>query len=171
MVDFQQFLTNWLVSVWILRQELLVYARSSFLATVCWKAILTEILPSPNHKIVSDWTVLWLVKIFLESQYFHWNSFLTEHCAKVESFTSYYRVRNKHIWKMIGIHWELAVLKNSIFFESAILIFFSKKEYIFCFIPMKISPNLYGRMDKSKFWCFLWFPENSSLCVILCYTV
>ena len=36
---------------------------------------------------------------------------------------------------------------------------------------MKISPNLYGRMDGSKFWCFPWFPENSLLCVILRYTV
>ena len=36
---------------------------------------------------------------------------------------------------------------------------------------MKISPKLYGRMDGSKFWCFPWFPENSSLCVILRYTV
>ena len=26
---------------------------------------------------------------------------------------------------------------------------------------MKISPNLYGRMAGSKFWCFPWFPENS----------
>ena len=41
----------------------------------------------------------------------------------------------------------------------------------FCFIPIKISPNLYGRMDGSKFWCFPWFPENSLLCVILRYTV
>ena len=39
-------------------------------------------------------------------------------------------------------------------FESAILIFFSKKEYFFGFIPMKISPNLYGGMDGSQFWCF-----------------
>ena len=37
--------------------------------------------------------------------------------------------------------------------------------------PMKISPNFYGRMDGSKFWCFPWFPENSLLCVILRYTV
>ena len=49
--------------------------------------------------------------------------------------------------------------------------FFRKKKNFFCFIPMKISPNLYGRMDGSKFWCFPWFPENSLLCVILCYTV
>ena len=48
--------------------------------------------------------------------------------------------------------------------------FFSKKKKN-CFIPMKISPNLYGRMDGSKVWCFPWFPENSLLCVILCYTV
>ena len=58
------------------------------------------------------------------------------------------------------------------FFESAILnFFFEKKKFFFCFIPMKISPNLYGRMDGSKFWCFPWFPENSLLCVILRYTV
>ena len=43
--------------------------------------------------------------------------------------------------------------------------------WFFCFIPIKISPNLYGRMDGSKFWCFPWFPENSLLCVILSYTV
>ena len=36
---------------------------------------------------------------------------------------------------------------------------------------MKISPNLYGRIDGSKFWCFPWFPENSLLCVILRYRV
>ena len=36
---------------------------------------------------------------------------------------------------------------------------------------MKISPNLYGRMDGSKFLGFPWFPENSLLCVILRYTV
>ena len=46
-----------------------------------------------------------------------------------------------------------------------------KKNIFFCFILMKISPNLYGRMDGSKFWCFPWFPEKSLLCVILCYTV
>ena len=40
-----------------------------------------------------------------------------------------------------------------------------------CFILMKISPNLHGRMDGLKFWCFPWFPENSLLCVILRYTV
>ena len=32
-------------------------------------------------------------------------------------------------------------------------------------------PNLLGRMDGLKFLCFPWFPENSLLCVILCYTV
>ena len=36
---------------------------------------------------------------------------------------------------------------------------------------MKISPNLYGRLDGSKFWHFLWFPANSLLCVIKHYTV
>ena len=48
----------------------------------------------------------------------------------------------------------------------------TKKAFFGCFcFPMKISPNLYGRMDGSKFWCFPWFPENSLLCVILRYTV
>ena len=58
------------------------------------------------------------------------------------------------------------------FFESAILnFFFRKKKIFFCFILMKISPNLCGRMDGSKFWCFPWFSENFLLCVILRYTV
>ena len=43
--------------------------------------------------------------------------------------------------------------------------------FFFCFIPMKISPNLYGRKEGSKFWWFPWFPENSLLCVILRCTV
>ena len=49
--------------------------------------------------------------------------------------------------------------------------FFQKKRDFFCFFPIKISPNLHGRMDGSKFWCFPWFPENSLLCVIIRYTV
>ena len=43
--------------------------------------------------------------------------------------------------------------------------------FFFCFILMKISPNLYGRMVGLKFWCFPWFPENSLLRVILRYRV
>ena len=49
--------------------------------------------------------------------------------------------------------------------------FFFKKRFFFCFILMKISPNFHGRMDGLKFWCFLEFPENSLVCVILRYTV
>ena len=41
----------------------------------------------------------------------------------------------------------------------------------FCFIPMKISHKLCDRMDGTQFWCFLWFPANSLLCIILRYTV
>ena len=59
----------------------------------------------------------------------------------------------------------------SFFWVGHFEFFFRKKKNFFCFIPMKISPTLYGRMDGSKFWCFPWFPENSLLCVILCYTV
>ena len=76
------------------------------------------------------------------------------------------------IWEIFAKKfWELAILKNELFLSRPFWIFFSKKKFFFCFIPMKISPNLYGRMDGSKFWCFPWFPENSLLCVILCYTV
>ena len=77
------------------------------------------------------------------------------------------------IWEIFeNKFWEFGDFKKWAFFESAILnFFFEKKNFFFCFIPMKISPNLYGRMDGSKFWCFPWFPENSLLCVILCYTV
>ena len=59
----------------------------------------------------------------------------------------------------------------SFFWVGHFEFFFRKKKENFCFILIKISPNLYGRMDGSKFWCFPWFPENSLLCVILCYTV
>ena len=76
------------------------------------------------------------------------------------------------IWEIFAKKfWELAILKNELFLSRPFWIFFSKKNFFFCFIPMKISPNLYGRMDGSKYWCFPWFPENSLLCVILCYTV
>ena len=76
------------------------------------------------------------------------------------------------IWEIFAKKfWELAILKNELFLSRPFWIFFSKKKFFFCFVLMKISPNLYGRMDGSKFWCFPWFPENSSLCVILRYTV
>ena len=41
----------------------------------------------------------------------------------------------------------------------------------FCFIPMKICHKLCDRKNGTQFWCFSWFPANSLLCVILCYTV
>ena len=76
------------------------------------------------------------------------------------------------IWEIFAKKfWELAILKNELFLSRPFWIFFFEKKIFFCFIPMKISPNLYGRMDGSKFWCFPWFPENSLLCVILRYTV
>ena len=75
------------------------------------------------------------------------------------------------IWEIFAKKfWELAILKNELFLSRPFWFFFSKKKKI-CFIPMKISPNLYGRMNGSKFWCFPWFPEISLLCVILRYTV
>ena len=67
--------------------------------------------------------------------------------------------------------WELAILKNSVFSSWPYWIFFQRKRWFFCYFPVKISPNLYGRMNGLKFWCFLWFPENSLLCVKLRYTV
>ena len=62
--------------------------------------------------------------------------------------------------------WKMAIFEKRPFW-----IFFFKKNFFFCFILMKISPNLQSRMDGLKFWCFLWFPENSLLCVKLRYTV
>ena len=57
-------------------------------------------------------------------------------------------------------------------FDSAILEFFLQFFFSFlCFIPMKISHKLCDRIDGNQFWCFLWFPGNSLLCVILCYTL
>ena len=68
------------------------------------------------------------------------------------------------IWEIFEkIFLELAIWKNELFL--------SRPFRIFLLLPMKISPNLYGRMDGTKFWCFPWIPENSSLCVILRYTV
>ena len=48
---------------------------------------------------------------------------------------------------------------------------FWKIGHFFCFILMKISANLYGTLDGSKFWHFPWFPTNSLLRLIKRYTV
>ena len=55
--------------------------------------------------------------------------------------------------------WKTAILKNQPFW------------IFFCLIPMKISHKLCGTMDGYQFWCFLWFPAKSLLCVIYRYTV
>ena len=70
-------------------------------------------------------------------------------------------------------YWELAFLKNILFLNRPFWFFFFNSffSFFFCFNPMKISPNLHGRMDELKLGCFHWFPENSLLCVILRYTV
>ena len=54
-----------------------------------------------------------------------------------------------------------AILKNQPFW-----IFLFKFLFFFCFILMKISPNLYGIMDGLKFWRFPWFSGKFLLCVI-----
>ena len=74
---------------------------------------------------------------------------------------------NKHGLLMTTFYYYLVNNQSEI--QEAL--FQTQQSNFFCFIPMKISPNLYGRMDGSKFWCFPWFPENSLLCVILRYTV
>ena len=61
--------------------------------------------------------------------------------------------------------------KMSFFWVGHFEFFFRKKKKKICFIHRKISLNLYGRMDGSKFWRFPWFLENSLVCVILRYTV
>ena len=47
------------------------------------------------------------------------------------------------------------------FFESAILIFFSKKKNFFCFTPMKISHKLCVRMDETQFLWLWWFTAKN----------
>ena len=54
--------------------------------------------------------------------------------------------------------WKTSILKNRPFW-----FFFPWKKNCFCLILMKISPNLYGKMDGSKFWCFHWFSLLLSL--------
>ena len=56
-------------------------------------------------------------------------------------------------------------------FEKRPFWIFFLEFFFFCFNFTKISPNVYGRMNRSKFWRFPWFPANSLLCVILRYTV
>ena len=62
--------------------------------------------------------------------------------------------------------WKMAILKIGHFG-----ILFIRKKNFFCFIPIKISHKLCDGMDGTQFWCFPWFPPNSLLCVIYCYTV
>ena len=125
-----------------------------------------------------------LLKISKNSQKMHFQYFLAVFELLLDSLTAIYvelhQCPSHHsilltqgpIWEIFAKKfWELAILKNELFLSRPFWIFFSKKKKKKCFIPMKISPNLYGRMDGSKFLCFPWFPENSLLCVILCYTV
>ena len=62
---------------------------------------------------------------------------------------------------------RIEVIEKLSFFESAILIFFSK--IFLCFIRMKTTESFLGSKDGSKFWWLPWFPANSLLCVILRY--
>ena len=61
--------------------------------------------------------------------------------------------------------------KKWAFFESAILnFFFGKFFFFFCFIPMKISPNLLGRMDGLKFWPDFWVSAKLNKIPTICAT-
>ena len=64
-------------------------------------------------------------------------------------------------WNFHEKYWELAGLKNSVFFESAILAFFF-------FIPTKISQS---SKDGSIFWWLPWFPAQDNSCLNICNTV
>jgi hypothetical protein len=48
--------------------------------------------------------------------------------------------------------------------------FFQKKKKI-CFIPMKISPDLWNSKDFSKCWWLPWFPAPNNTCLLICNTV
>ena len=71
----------------------------------------------------------------------------------------------------------MKIIKRKIYkcFKNCICLFLSNLNYWGSVVHLgrciMFGPNLYGRMDGSKFWCFPWFPENSLLCVILRYTV
>ena len=53
-----------------------------------------------------------------------------------------------------------------------ITVFLSWTSWIFCFIPIQISHNLWGTKDGTKFWWVLWFPAKSYLgCKIMRNTV
>ena len=67
--------------------------------------------------------------------------------------------------------YRLSYIEKRQFWKIGHFDFFSSKKIFFCFILMKISPNLYGRLDGSKFWHFPWFPAIFLLCVIKRYTV
>ena len=73
----------------------------------------------------------------------------------------------KFSWKIFEnwLFWKMS------FFLVGHFEFFFRKKKFFLLHSHENQPKLYGRMDGSKFWCFPWFPENSLLCVILCYTV
>ena len=71
--------------------------------------------------------------------------------ATLMPFTSIYPTNPRtNPWNFHKKYWELAILKNSFFFQSAILIFF-------CLIPMKISQSYLAIKDRSKFWWLTWF--------------
>ena len=56
----------------------------------------------------------------------------------------------------------LGVVEKLSFFESAILIFFFKKNsFFFCFIPMKIRPKLCIRIDGTQFLWLCWFTAKN----------
>ena len=63
------------------------------------------------------------------------------------------------------------ILRIGYFENRPFWIFFFKKKIFFGLIPMKISQKLCDRMSRTQFWCFLLFPANSLLCVIIPYTV
>ena len=62
---------------------------------------------------------------------------------------------------LVTIAQLLGVAEKLSFFESAILIFFFQIFFFFCFILIKISQNLWGTKDFSKFWWLPWFPAKS----------
>ena len=86
----------------------------------------------------------------------------TRENIKIESHPFYHIICDWFLW---------GSSKKKIFLCRPFWNFFFKKIFFFCLIPMKISHKLCDRMDGTQFWCFPWFPANSLLCVILCYTV
>ena len=112
-----------------------------------------------KHFVVCNiWTVDTLYNVILRIAV---NFLETREKVKISTHPFYYTNLDWFSWE-----WSKKKIEKRPFWKIGHFEIFSLNFFFFCCILMKISPNLYGRMDGSKFWLFLWFPGNFLLCVI-----